>query len=275
MRLVRPTAAGLATIVLAGVLSSQDAPSTRPSTDTRSAASPASETRAASRPAEARARHPRMGIRCETVTLEQQKIARVEAVLGGSPAERGGIRVGDVIVKVGGEEIRDDKTYRDVMSRRRPGESVDVVVRRGGEELDLVVTLPDKPTRTEPESVVVQHCLIGCEKQAPTPAGKARAVEQARKLADEIAMKAKNGAEFGELVKSYSEDQGSVAKTPPGSYTMVQDGKPKPVPDAREKSGMVASFSAVAFALEVGDVAIAAYDPTLSPYGFHVIKRIR
>ena len=161
------------------------------------------------------------------------------------------------------------------MSRRRPGDVVSVRIRRGSDEFDADVTLADRPFRTEPESVVIQHCLIGCGERAPTPAGKARTVEQARKLAGEIAAKAKNGADFGELVKSYTEDQGSVAKNPPGSYTLVQDGKPKPVPDAYEKSGMVPGFSAVAFALEVGDVATAEYDVTLSPYGFHVIKRIK
>jgi membrane-associated protease RseP (regulator of RpoE activity) len=239
------------------------------------ATKPSAETAPASRPAEVRARHPRIGIRCDAVALERHRIARVEAVTPASPAERAGIKVGDLIVKVGGEEIRDDKTYRDAMSRRRPGESVPIVIQRGSQEMDVTVVLPDKPTRVEPDTVVVQHVLVGCGDKAPTPAGKARTVEQARKLADEIATKAKNGADFGELVKSYSEDQGSVQKVPPGSYTMVQDGKPKPTADAFEKSGMVLGFSGVAFALEVGDVAVSAFDPDLSYFGFHVIKRIK
>ena len=81
--------------------------------------------------------------------------------------------------------------------------------------------------------------------------------------------------EQNELVKSYSEDAGSVGKTPPGSYVIMQDGKPKPTPDAQSWSSWVPGFSAVSFALDVGDVAMTVPDPELSPFGYHVIKRIK
>jgi len=76
-------------------------------------------------------------------------------------------------------------------------------------------------------------------------------------------------------VKSYSEDAGSVGKTPPGSYALMQDGKPKPTPDARSWSEWVPAFSALSFALDVGEIAMTAPDPDLSPFGFHIIKRIK
>ena len=270
MHRARTTVLVLFLIAPAASLLAQDSAASQPA-ETR----PAAATRPESRPAEARGKHPRIGVRCDAVALEKQGVARVEAVVAGSPAERAGIKVGDVITKIGDDEIRDDKSYRDSMSRRKAGEAVPLTIRRGGQMLDLVVTLPERSTFTEPESIVIQHVLIGCGPQAPTPAGKSRTVEQARKLAEEIAVKAKNGADFGELVKSYSEDTGSVKKTPPGSYGLVQDGKPKPTPDTYEKSGFVLGFSWTAFMLDVGDVGISAYDPDLSPYGFHVIKRIK
>jgi membrane-associated protease RseP (regulator of RpoE activity) len=241
----------------------------------RAASAPAAETGPASRPAEVRARHPRIGIRVDTIALEREKLARVEEVKPNSPAEKAGIKVGDIIMTVGGEEIRDDKAYRDALGRKRAGDEVAMHIRRGGEELDLTVTLPDRPFRSEPESVTIQHVLIGFGERAATPAGKKRTPEEARKLADEILKKAKNGANFDELVKSYSEDAGSVGKTPPGSYAIMQDGRPKPTPDARSWSEWVPAFSALSFALDVGEIAMTAPDPELSPFGYHIIKRIQ
>ena len=92
---------------------------------------------------------------------------------------------------------------------------------------------------------------------------------------DEVLKKAKNGANFDELVKTYSEDAGSVGKTPPGSYALMQDGKPKPTPDARSWSEWVPAFSALSFALDVEEIAMTVPDAELSPFGFHIIKRIK
>jgi membrane-associated protease RseP (regulator of RpoE activity) len=241
------------------------------------ASRPATDTRPESRPAEVRLRHPKLGVRCETLALERDHVARVEEVKPGSPAEKAGIKVGDVILKIGTDEIRDDKSYREAMNRRKSGETVTVRVRRGTEEPDLEVTMVDKLPRTEPDAVVVQQCLIKCSAN-PTPGrdGKQmRTVDQARKVAEEIVLKVKNGADFDQIVKSYSEDQRSVRNDPPGSYTLVNDGKPKPDPKADDRSKMWPGFSAVAFALDVGDVAVAAYDSEISPEGFHIIKRIK
>jgi membrane-associated protease RseP (regulator of RpoE activity) len=246
-----------------------------PAQDTRPASAPAAETAPTSRPAEVRARHPRIGVSCDAAALEKEHVARVESIQPGSPADRAGIKIGDIILKVGGEEIRDDKTYREAIGRKRAGDVVPIVLRRGGGEQSVEVTLVERLSKPEPENVTVQHVLIGCGDRAPTPAGKKRSVEEARKLAEDILLRAKNGADFGDLVKTYSEDAGSVTKTPPGSYTIMQDGKPKPTPDARGWSEWVPGFSVVSFALEVGDVAMTTADPELSPFGFHVIKRIK
>jgi membrane-associated protease RseP (regulator of RpoE activity) len=269
MRFDRIVLAASAVLVAFGPAIAQD-PASRPAS-----APAAAETKPSGAPAEVRARHPRIGIRCDAAALEKEHVARVDAVTAGSPAEKAGVKVGDVILKVAGEAIRDDKTYRDILSRKRPGDSVALVLRRGGDELNVEVALVDKLPRTEPESVMVQHVLIAFGDRASTPAGKKRTLEEARKIAEDVLSKAKNGADFDALVKTYSEDAGSVSKTPAGSYTIMQDGKPKPTADARAWSEWVPGFSALSFALEVGDVAMTTPDPELSPFGFHVIKRVK
>jgi membrane-associated protease RseP (regulator of RpoE activity) len=265
MRHVRTLLVTTTTFALAFATVAQDAVESRPATK------PATDTAPASRPAEARARHPRIGVRCDAAMLDHKKIARVEAVLPGSPAERAGIKVGDVIVKVAGEEIRDDKTYREALAKRRAGDTVTIVVSRGGAEMDLAVTLVETLSRTEPDAVTVQHILVKCgERSSPK-----RTTEEAKKLADDIMPGAKNGANFASLVRSHSEDPGSLGNDPAGSYVLANDGKPKPVPTAIERGSFVAGFTAVAFALEVGDIAMVPFDAELSPHGFHILHRVK
>jgi hypothetical protein len=250
-----------------------------PAAASKPASAPAAETSPTSRPAEPRAKHPRIGVRCDPVALEKQGVARVEEVKSGSPAEKAGIKVGDVILKVGGDEIRDDKSYREALGRKRAGEQIAITLRRGSEELTVDVTPVEKLSRPEPDAVTVQHVLVKAGPDKPDPRQpaqpKQKTVEEARKLAEDIMRRAKNGADFAELVRTYSEDPGSVKNDPAGSYVLANDGKPKPTPTAIDRASFVAGFTAVAFALEVGDVAMATYDAELSPFGFHVIKRVK
>ena len=62
----------------------------------------------------------------------------VQSVLPGSPAERAGVRVGDVIIRADAREVRDVASLRDAVARAR-GQQYDLVVRRGGREQTLRV----------------------------------------------------------------------------------------------------------------------------------------
>jgi parvulin-like peptidyl-prolyl cis-trans isomerase-like protein len=124
-----------------------------------------------------------------------------------------------------------------------------------------------KSTMPPPAHIQVQHVLIGFSGSVP---GKsiARTQEEARKLAYEILAKAKAGEDFGALVTQYTDDR------PPGIYSMSASGVP-PAPGEYGRDQMVPAFGNVGFAIAVGDVGIADYDPAQSPYGWHVIKRLR
>jgi hypothetical protein len=65
----------------------------------------------------------------------------LSGVRAGGPADRAGLRGGDVIVEMAGVEIRNlyDMTF--VLREHRPGESIAVTVLRGGERVSLLTTL--------------------------------------------------------------------------------------------------------------------------------------
>ena len=121
---------------------------------------------------------------------------------------------------------------------------------------------------TEPEHIQVQHILIGYDGSLP---GKkvARSMEEAKTLAEQLFTKAKeSGSDFEALVKENSDDQA------PGIYAMANLGV-APVNDEFPREQMVPAFGDVGFQLKVGDVGLAPYDKNKSPYGFHIIKRLK
>jgi serine protease Do len=65
----------------------------------------------------------------------------VATVIPGSGADRGGIRVGDVLLKFAGKEIHKFTELPSLVQRRRPGEKVEVELRRGTETMKFQVTL--------------------------------------------------------------------------------------------------------------------------------------
>jgi hypothetical protein len=66
---------------------------------------------------------------------------RITGVREESPAEKGGLQGGDVIVEFGGKEITDLYAYTYALREHKPGDEVVVVVLRGEERLDLTVVL--------------------------------------------------------------------------------------------------------------------------------------
>lgn len=65
---------------------------------------------------------------------------KIDGVTEGRPAEKAGIRAGDILLKVGRKEIKDVYGYMEVLNTSEKGETVRVVVNRKGEELTLELT---------------------------------------------------------------------------------------------------------------------------------------
>jgi S1-C subfamily serine protease len=71
--------------------------------------------------------------------------AVVNAITSGSPADRGGIKLHDVITKVNDQSIDDQHPLKDVLRQYAPGTNVSVAVYRGGKTQTLRVTLGTHP----------------------------------------------------------------------------------------------------------------------------------
>ena len=66
---------------------------------------------------------------------------RLTGVRAGSPADKGGLVAGDVIVGFAGREVKDLYSYSEALYAHKPGDEVEVVYLRGAERRTTRVTL--------------------------------------------------------------------------------------------------------------------------------------
>jgi S1-C subfamily serine protease len=68
------------------------------------------------------------------------------AVVAGTPAEKAGVKEGDLITAIGGQRIDAAHSLEDVLVRFRPGDEVTLSILRGGATIELKVTLGTRPS---------------------------------------------------------------------------------------------------------------------------------
>jgi serine protease Do len=115
-------------------------------------------------------RRPWIGVHLERprATSAREVIARgatIAAVIDGSPAQRGGLRAGDVIVRAADRAIRNPFDWDAAQLDLSVGQTAAVVVSRGGREVSLQVQVADLPEATAPKVQV----LTGLELTTLTP----------------------------------------------------------------------------------------------------------
>jgi hypothetical protein len=117
--------------------------------------------------------------------------------------------------------------------------------------------------------IEVQHVLIGFVSSVPQK-NITRSRAEAETLANDILKRARAGEDFGQLVQKYTDD------AYPGIYHLADRGVQVDQAGGEiARDGFVKGFSDAAFSLKQGDVGIATYNPKDSPFGWHIIKRLR
>jgi len=69
---------------------------------------------------------------------------QVAGVTPGSPAEKAGVKEGDVILKVAGQDVANLRGFSEILRGLQPGQTVPVVLRRDGAEQRLDVTVVER-----------------------------------------------------------------------------------------------------------------------------------
>ncbi|MCK9446070.1 trypsin-like peptidase domain-containing protein [bacterium] len=101
--------------------------------------------------------YPYMGVRYVVITKEYAENKKLSvdygaiitkgttaddpAIATDSPAEKAGLKEGDIILEMGGEKIGEDNTIAKMISEYNPNDSVDLKILRDGKEMTITVVL--------------------------------------------------------------------------------------------------------------------------------------
>lgn len=82
----------------------------------------------------------------KTFGLDRPKGALVSDVIKGDPADKAGIKAGDVILEVSGKEIENHKELINIIGSKSPGEVVKLKILREGKIINISVKLGERKT---------------------------------------------------------------------------------------------------------------------------------
>ena len=82
-----------------------------------------------------------------SLNLPAARGAIVTSVTAGGPAERAGIRRGDVVTAINNQPVIDNNSLRNQVASMKPGSTVTVTVVRNGRDQNLQVALAELPDR--------------------------------------------------------------------------------------------------------------------------------
>lgn len=116
---------------------------------------------------------PWLGLKGQSVTFDiarAQGLNRPVGVIVGEvyddgPADKAGLRRGDLVMSIDGREVFDERGLKFLAATRSPGEQVELLVLRGGRERTMRVRLAAPPGATEADLVLLDgyHPFTGAE----------------------------------------------------------------------------------------------------------------
>lgn len=120
-----------------------------------------------------------------------------------------------------------------------------------------------RPEHTDPVVELV-HILVSFT-GAPRIKIENRTLEQAEQRAADLLARVQAGEDFEAVRVANTDDQGGK------SYKLSTNN----APGTSKRGAMVKGFGDVGWRLAVGEIGVAPHDATASPFGWHIIKRVK
>jgi len=79
--------------------------------------------------------------------LKEKEGALISQVYGGSPAEKAGLKVGDVVIEIDGVKIKNSQDVVREVLKKKVGQKVNFVVLREGQRVEISVTTAQMPEK--------------------------------------------------------------------------------------------------------------------------------
>ncbi len=105
----------------------------------------------------------------KSLGIKETEGALVAGVESGSPADKAGLKRGDLITGLGGKKVLDSTGLRNMVSGMAPGTKVDIKILRDGKEQTLTATLGEFKERKVVKKTEYNNVLKGITVQELTP----------------------------------------------------------------------------------------------------------
>jgi serine protease Do len=105
----------------------------------------------------------------EQFDLEKDFGTLIADVVEGSPAEKGGLLRGDVIIEFNGKEVNEPYNLRNMVSSTPPGNEVEFKVIRDGEIFTVPVMIDELPSEEQSSATEYKNALRGINVQELSP----------------------------------------------------------------------------------------------------------
>jgi serine protease Do len=105
----------------------------------------------------------------KSLGIKQTEGALIAGVEGGSPADKAGLKRGDLVTAMNGKKIDDVTVLRNMVASSAPGTKVDFTVIRNGKEMTITATLAEYREKQIIKKTEFENALKGVTVQELTP----------------------------------------------------------------------------------------------------------
>ncbi len=81
----------------------------------------------------------------ESFNLSSNSGALIASVVKNSPADKGGLKSGDIIIKINSKKVSNGKALLNIISESQPDQSIDVEIIRGNRKINLSLKVSERP----------------------------------------------------------------------------------------------------------------------------------